>query len=87
MASKRAIYQALVDLTSTMIEKMVDKGLKTSWCVNELTLVPEGKSGLFVLITYNGDMAKAVQKALQDAGLLGTVDLGILDTPPGKERN
>lgn len=82
MASKRAIFRALNDLTATLISRMVDKELKTVWCTNELTLVPEGKSGLFVFITYSSAMATAVRDALQAAGLLGTTDLGELGDPP-----
>jgi len=85
MASKRAIYQALTNLTNTLVERMVNKELRTVWCSNELTLVPEGKNGLFVFITYNHEMALAAQKVLHQAGLLPTKDLGPLGDPPPRE--
>jgi len=85
MASKRAIYKALTDLTNTLIEGMVDNELTTVWCTNELTLVPEGKHGLFAFITYNGLVATAVHRALEQAGLLPRKDLGELGEPPPAE--
>lgn len=81
MASKRAIYKALHDLTSTLLEKMVDSNNRTVWCTNRLTTETE-RSGIFVFITYSTKMADAVQDALQKAGLLPAQDLGGLGDPP-----
>ena len=82
MASKYSIYKALVELTSTLILRMLDKEVKTIWAENKLTLVPEGGFGVFVFITYDTKTAIAVKSVLERAGGLSDQDLGALGNPP-----
>lgn len=82
MANKYSIYKAMVDLVSSMLLAMVDKGTKTVWAENKLTLVPEGEHGVFVFITYDTKTALVAKSILERAGGLGELDLGPLGDPP-----
>lgn len=75
------VYKAWIDMTATLVKKMLDANTRTVWTKNYLAL-NEGESDVFIFLTYHTDTAQEAERLLQPVLSKANKDLGELGEPP-----